>query len=87
MADCPMGIDPQGKILGILGMGGVGKAVAARARVMGMKVQYHNRSRPSQPLVGCDYVNFDELLESANVLVLTLPLNVKHLLRHTSVGP
>lgn len=41
----PMGIDPEGKVLGILGMGGIGKAVAKRMLGFDMKIQYHNRSR------------------------------------------
>lgn len=40
-----MGTDPEGKVLGILGMGGIGKAVAKRMLGFDMKIQYHNRSR------------------------------------------
>lgn len=40
-----MGMDPEGKKLGILGMGGIGRAVAKRMRGFDMEIQYHNRSR------------------------------------------
>ncbi|KAG0175573.1 hypothetical protein DFQ28_008847 [Apophysomyces sp. BC1034] len=38
-----MGIDPEGKTLGILGMGGIGKTLAKRMAGFDMKVIYHNR--------------------------------------------
>jgi glyoxylate reductase len=40
-----LGTGTQGKVLGILGMGRIGRAAAARARAMGMQIHYHNRSR------------------------------------------
>ncbi len=75
-----LGHDPQGKVLGILGMGGIGRNVAAKARVFGMKVQYHNRSRLSPADEdGAAYVDFATLLAESDVLSLNLPLNVKPL--------
>ncbi|KAL8831133.1 MAG: hypothetical protein Q9170_005435, partial [Blastenia crenularia] len=43
----PLGHDPEGKSLGILGMGGIGKNLARKAQVLGMRVVYHNRRRLS----------------------------------------
>ncbi|RAH46766.1 D-mandelate dehydrogenase-like dehydrogenase [Aspergillus brunneoviolaceus CBS 621.78] len=71
-----LGRDPQGKVLGILGMGGIGREMAHRARAFGMKIQYHNRSRLSPELEGdATYVSFDELLATSDVLSLNLALN------------
>lgn len=72
-----LGHDPQGKILGILGMGGIGRNVAAKARAFGMKIWYYNRNRLSPELEdGAEYVSFEKLLAESDVLSLNLPLNV-----------
>ncbi|KAI9891172.1 MAG: hypothetical protein M1814_003015 [Vezdaea aestivalis] len=72
----PLGHDPQGKILGILGMGGIGRNLKAKAEAFGMKVQYHNRKRlDDQFSGGAKYVGFEELLQTSDVLSCNLPLN------------
>lgn len=71
-----LGHDPKKKVLGILGMGGIGQAVATRARAFGMTIQYHNRRRlPEKEELGAKYVNFDELMKTSDVLSLNLALN------------
>jgi len=40
-----------GKIMGILGLGRIGEAIAQRALGFGMKIHYHNRSRKDVPYV------------------------------------
>ena len=79
-----MGHDPQGKTLGILGMGGIGRNFAAKARALGMNVQYHSRRRlPSVDMeVGARYVGFEELLQTSDVVSVHVPLNkgTRHLL-------
>ncbi|CEO59266.1 Putative Hydroxyisocaproate dehydrogenase [Penicillium brasilianum] len=70
------GHDPQGKVLGILGMGGIGREMATRAKAFGMKIQYHNRTRlPAELEAGATYVSFDELLANSDVFSLNLALN------------
>ncbi|KAI5808739.1 D-isomer specific 2-hydroxyacid dehydrogenase [Peziza echinospora] len=71
-----LGHDPQGKILGILGMGGIGKNLKKKAEAFDMKVQYHNRhALPEDQADGAKYVSFDELLATSDVISLNLPLN------------
>lgn len=63
--------------LGIVGMGGIGRAFARRARALGMSIVYHNRNRLSPDLEdGATYVSsLDELLSTSDVVSLNLPLN------------
>lgn len=73
------GHDPQGKVLGILGMGGIGQNVARKARAFGMRIRYHNRTRLSRELeeaCGAEYADFEGLLKESDVLSLNLPLTV-----------
>jgi glyoxylate reductase len=80
----PLGHDPQGKVLGILGMGGIGRNLMKKAAAFGMTTQYHNRSKLSDELSGgAKYVSFDELLSTSDVLSLNLPLNVRSILPNT----
>ncbi|PYI12482.1 hypothetical protein BO78DRAFT_392329 [Aspergillus sclerotiicarbonarius CBS 121057] len=73
-----LGHDPQGKVLGILGMGGIGRNLKKKAEAFGMKVVYHNRRELSEELAdGAKYVGFEELLKESDVISLNLPLN-KH---------
>lgn len=74
-----LGHDPQDKVLGILGMGGIGRNMAKKASAFGMKIRYYNRTRldPSvEEEIGAEHVGFDELLAGSDVLSLNLPLNV-----------
>jgi len=69
--------EPEGKMLGILGMGGIGTAVARRAKAFGLHLQYHNRScvPEQQNVTGANYVSFDELLRTSDIISVHLPLN------------
>ncbi|KAH0542742.1 hypothetical protein FGG08_002881 [Glutinoglossum americanum] len=71
-----LGHDPEGKILGILGMGGIGRNLKRKAEAFGMRIQYHNRRKlPDGLSGGAKYVSFDELLATSDVISLNLPLN------------
>ncbi|KAF9873659.1 hypothetical protein CkaCkLH20_08769 [Colletotrichum karsti] len=83
----PLGRDPQGKVLGILGMGGIGRNMARKARAFGMEVRYFNRARLSADLereAGAEYVDFERLLAESDVISLNLPLNphTRHIISH-----
>jgi glyoxylate reductase len=67
-------------------MGGIGSAVATRAKAFGMKIQYHNRTQLSaKEEDGAKYVSFEELLKSSDVLSLNLSLNssTRHIIGKT----
>ncbi|KAK2732487.1 hypothetical protein FQN57_002620 [Myotisia sp. PD_48] len=81
-----LGHDPQGKILGILGMGGIGRNLKKKAEAFGMTILYHNRRKLSDELAaGANYVSFDELLSQSDILSLNLPLNpnTRHIISHS----
>jgi len=71
------GAEVNGSTLGILGMGRIGQGIAKRGALgFGMKVIYHNRSRLNAGIEAqCQarYVSKEELLKSADHLVLVLP--------------
>ncbi|KAI0163815.1 D-isomer specific 2-hydroxyacid dehydrogenase [Pestalotiopsis sp. NC0098] len=74
----PLGHDPQGKTLGILGMGGIGRNMAIKARAFDMRILYHNRTRLDTKLerdLHVEYRSFEDLLRESDVLSLNLPLN------------
>jgi len=71
-----LGTGLQGRRLGIVGMGGIGQAVASRARAFGMDVVYHNRSAvdaETEQRLGARLVPLDELLATSDVVSLNCP--------------
>jgi glyoxylate/hydroxypyruvate/2-ketogluconate reductase len=81
------GSEVHGSTLGILGMGRIGQGIARRgAHGFGMQVIYHNRSRlPVELEAACKarYVGKEELLRTADHLVLVLPYSAES---HHAVG-
>lgn len=71
-----LGYDPDGKTLGILGMGGIGTAVARRALAFDFKLQYHNRHllSPDQNPYDVPHVDFETLLKTSDAISVHLPL-------------
>ncbi|RPA75420.1 hypothetical protein BJ508DRAFT_418159 [Ascobolus immersus RN42] len=73
-----LGHTPQGKTLGILGMGGIGKNLMKKARAFGMKVIYYNRSGAVKDEKHDKFlrsVTLDELYAQSDVLSINCPLN------------
>jgi lactate dehydrogenase-like 2-hydroxyacid dehydrogenase len=73
--DMLLGWQVGGKVLGILGMGRVGQAVARRARGFGMKIHYHDRSELPAELAGDAVYHKDppDLLRASQFLSLHAP--------------
>jgi gluconate 2-dehydrogenase len=81
------GSEVHGSTLGIIGMGRIGQGIARRGALgFGMKVIYHNRSRLSPALEAecqAHYVGKDELLATADHVVLVLPYTREN---HHTIG-
>lgn len=80
-----------GKTLGIVGMGGIAQAVAARARGFKLKVLYYSRKqRPEseEKALGMTWVPFDELLSRSDIVSINLKLTpeTRHLFSDREFG-
>jgi glyoxylate reductase len=79
-----LGREIHGSTLGIIGLGRIGEQVARRARAFDMTILYHNRNRrpAAEAAHGAQYVSRDELLATADYVVLTVPLTpeTRHLI-------
>ncbi|ODV64128.1 D-mandelate dehydrogenase-like dehydrogenase ASCRUDRAFT_6000 [Ascoidea rubescens DSM 1968] len=73
----PIGNNPKDKTLGILGMGGIGKDVNRRCKVLGFeKIIYYRRNQlPSEEEEGAEFVSLDQLLAQSDIISINLPLN------------
>lgn len=76
-----------GKVLGIIGMGRIGQALARRAVASGMTIIYHNRKPLGEEALRrlgyeARYVSKEELLQAADFVSLNLPYTpeVKHII-------
>ena len=82
----PLGMDLHHSTVGIIGMGRIGQGIAKRALGFGMKVIYHNRSHLSdadEKACGANYVSKEELLRTADHVVLVLPYTAQN---HHTIG-
>ena len=71
------GVDVHHKILGIIGMGGIGSAIAKRAHLgFDMEIVYHNRSRneDAEQKYGATYCSMEDLLKQSDFVCLMTPL-------------
>lgn len=65
-----LGHDVHGAVLGIVGFGRIGRAVARRAEGFGMSVIHHSRRDPGEPGHVAD---LDDLLRQADIVTLHVP--------------
>jgi lactate dehydrogenase-like 2-hydroxyacid dehydrogenase len=76
--DLLTGMELDGKQLGIVGAGRIGRAVAERAGAFGMQVVFAGRSSSrAEPVDGHPVVSFDELLVGSDVVSLHVPLTAE----------
>ncbi|PEC50987.1 bifunctional glyoxylate/hydroxypyruvate reductase B [Bacillus sp. AFS077874] len=71
------GVDVHHKVLGIIGMGEIGSAVAKRAHFgFDMEILYHNRSRnrDAEERYGSTFCSMEELLKKSDFVCLMTPL-------------
>ncbi|GAA4869497.1 D-glycerate dehydrogenase [Saccharopolyspora cebuensis] len=72
-----LGTGLRDKTLGIVGLGGIGQAVARRARAFGMRIAYTGRNRVDERIAAeldARYLPMDELLRTSDVVSLHCPL-------------
>lgn len=95
-----MAVDPAGQVLGVVGMGCIGLAIAKKAAAaLGMQVHYHNRRRrrdaegdiisPDGMRPGAVFHDtFESLLGVADCICLACPLtdDTKHLISAATLG-
>ncbi|KAH3673776.1 hypothetical protein WICPIJ_009656 [Wickerhamomyces pijperi] len=78
-AGTPVANDPEGKTVGIVGLGAIGRNILSKLKPFGFKkFVYHNRNRlPEDQENGAEYVSLDELLATSDIISINIPLN-KH---------
>lgn len=81
--DLLLGTSVKNKVIGVVGLGRIGRWTARLAKGLGMKVIYFNRSRnlEFEEETDCVYHSLEKLLELSDVVSLSLSLNeeTKHL--------
>ncbi len=71
-----VGVDLQGKTIGILGLGRIGSTLAKRAKAFDMKIIYHNRkhiSKTREKALNAKYVSFDKLISQSDFISIHVP--------------
>src|SRR6476660_1192806 len=73
--DYMLGTELRGKQLGLVGLGRIAAAVAARASVFGVQVAYTSRSHKG--LAGAERMSLDQLLNTSDIVSLHVPLTAE----------
>jgi len=71
-----VGLDLQGKTLGIVGLGRIGKTLAKRAKAFDMKIIYYNRkqiSKANEKKLGVKYTTFNKLITQSDIISIHVP--------------
>ena len=80
----------SGKIIGLIGFGGIGQEVARRAGAFGMRVLYYSRRRrmTEEKMLGAEYVELEQLLRESDFVSLHCPLTEQtfHLIGEEELG-
>ena len=84
--DFMLGSELRGKQLGLVGLGRIGRAVAARAPAFGMRVAY--ASRRAGDVAGAEQMSLDRLLNTSDVVSLHVPLTpeTRHLIDKKTIA-
>jgi glyoxylate reductase len=72
-----LGSGSRGKLLGVVGLGGIGRRVAARARAFGMEIAYYSRQPAAAEVAAeleAERLPLEQLLARADVVSLHCPL-------------
>jgi len=73
--DFMLGTELRGKQLGLVGLGRIAAAVAARAPAFGVRVAYTSRSQKG--LAGAERMSLDQLLNTSDIVSLHVPLTAE----------
>ena len=71
------GIELEGKTLGIVGFGRMGRATAKKAYDLGMKITYNKRSGAVEGYEHYQFLSKEEMLKTADFLSIHAPFNPK----------
>jgi lactate dehydrogenase-like 2-hydroxyacid dehydrogenase len=84
--DFMLGAELRGKQLGIVGYGGIGRAVAARGRAFGMRIAYTSRTPKNDP--DAEAMPLDRLLATSDIVSIHCPLTseTRHLIDQAALA-